>query len=169
MQFSSFDSWKVPSVVNTRAKMKVSHSLRIALLAAFILGRTQSQGTSHQQRFTKRDGFRNTGGIIASFLAESVISCSTACVSECECNSFNLGPIVIGTNNLKLCDLVKTDRNSLANITEVPGWSLYLREYHVIDTLSIYIFLKTHFIFIRWSRVFSNLFSFTTEVFATHF
>ena len=121
-------------------KMKVGHTLRMFLLAVFVANDvgSQSQVVSRQQRFTKLDGFRNTGGIIASFLAESVISCSTACVSECECNSFNLGPIVIGTNNLKLCDLVKTDRNSLANITEVPGWSLYLREYHVIDTLSIY-------------------------------
>ena len=109
--------------------MKASHLLRIILLAAFIHGRTQSQGTIRQQRFTKRDGFRNTGGIIASFLAESVISCSTACASEAECNSFNLGPVAVGTNNRKLCDLVKTDQNTLANVTAVPGWSLHLRKH----------------------------------------
>ena len=110
--------------------MKASHLLRIILLAAFIHGRTQSQGTSRrQQQFTKRDGFRNTAGIIASFLAESVISCSTACASDVSCNSFNLGPVAVGTNNRKPCDLVKTDQNTLVNITEVPGWSLHLRKH----------------------------------------
>ena len=111
-------------------KMKVGHTLRMFLLAVFIIKDigSQSQVVSRQQRFTKRDGFRNTGGIIASFLAESVISCSTACASDVKCNSFNLGPEEVGTNNRRLCDLVKTDRNSMDNITEVSGWSLYLRE-----------------------------------------
>ena len=60
-------------------KMKLGHTLRMFLLAVFIIKDigSQSQVVSRQQRFTKRDGFRNTGGIIASFLAESVISCST--------------------------------------------------------------------------------------------
>ena len=121
-------------------KMKVGHTLRMFLLAVFIANDvgSQSQVVSRQQRFTKRDGFRNTGGIIASFLAESVISCSTACASDADCNSFNLGPVAVGTNNRKLCDLVKTDQNWLANITEVPGWSFYhLREYHV--TIIVYV------------------------------
>ena len=111
--------------------MKVSHSLRMVLLAVFIndTGSQSQVASRRQQRFTKRDGFRNTGGIIASFLAESVISCSTACASECECNSFNLGPVAVGTNNRKPCDLVKTDQNTLVNITEVPGWSLHLRKH----------------------------------------
>ena len=112
--------------------MKVSHTLRMFLLAVFItndVGRQSQVASRRQQKFTKLDGFRNTGGIIASFLAESVISCSAACASECECNSFNLGPVAVGTNNRKPCDLVKTDQNSLVNITEVHGWSLHLRKH----------------------------------------
>ena len=113
--------------------MKVSHLLQMILLAVSIIHTgSQSKVASRQQKFIKREGFRNTGGIIASFLADSVISCSTACVSECECNSFNLGPVAVGTNNRKLCDLVETDQKSAANITEAPGWSLYLRKYHVV-------------------------------------
>ena len=118
--------------------MEIENTLRVLLVVLCIHFGDLAQGVSRQQQFIKREGFRNIGGIIASFLAESVISCSTACASDVKCNSFNLGPEEVGTNNRRLCDLVKTDRNSMDNITEVSGWSLYLREYHVIDTLSIY-------------------------------
>ena len=115
--------------------MKASHSFRLVLLALFIHRGYQSQGSSGQRLFTKRSGFRNNGGNIASFPADSVISCSAACVNQAKCNSFNLGPVAGGADNGELCDLVKTDQHSLANITEAPGWALYLSEYHVVNNM----------------------------------
>ena len=109
----------------------------VLVVAVCICFGYQTQGTRRQLQFIKRNGFRNNGGIIASILAESGSKCSAVCTIRSECNSFNLGPVLVGTNNRKLCDLVKTDQNSLANITEVPGWSLFLREFLMIDPLSI--------------------------------
>ena len=78
-------------------------------------------------RFVVRGGWKNFGGLLASSRARSRMDCMRACLRSQECNSVNLGSVLVGRNRVE-CELVMTDQNSLTSITEAPGWSLTLGE-----------------------------------------
>ena len=77
--------------------------------------------------FAVRNGWKNFGGLLASYRVRSRIDCMRACLTSQECNSVNLGSVLVGRNRVE-CELVTTDQNSLTSITEAPGWSLTLGE-----------------------------------------
>ena len=83
--------------------------------------------TVESNRFAVRNDWKNVGGLLASSRARSRIDCVRACLRSQECNSVNLGSVLVGENRVD-CELVKTDQNSLTSITEAPGWSLTLGE-----------------------------------------
>ena len=83
--------------------------------------------TVKSNRFAVRNGWKNVGGLLAGSRARSRIDCMQACVKSHECNSVNLGSVLVGGNRVE-CELVTTDQNSLTSITEAPGWSLTVGE-----------------------------------------
>ena len=83
--------------------------------------------------FEMRIGARNFGGKLGTFTVKSSIQCSLSCAQHTECNSFNLGPVGLssvgsGGGNRRSCELVKTDHNSLASISEEAGWTFAIGE-----------------------------------------
>ena len=80
------------------------------------------------QYFVKRNGLRNLDGILDSFEARSRLDCAAACDNERQCNSYSVGPVLVGRHRRQLCDLVTTDQHSVAGITEAPGWSMFVGE-----------------------------------------
>ena len=83
-------------------------------------------------RFKTRTGARNHGGRLSSYEVKSNTKCALRCVQHQECNSYNLGPVSLNDGathsgrNSRSCELVKTDHNSLATITEEAGWSFFI-------------------------------------------
>ena len=84
-------------------------------------------GFVEANRFAVHNGWRNLGGLMASSQARSRIDCMRACLRSQDCNSVNLGSVLVGSNHVE-CELVTTDQNSLTSITEAPGWSLTVGE-----------------------------------------
>ena len=80
------------------------------------------------QYFVKRNGLRNLDGILDSFEARSHFACAAACDRERQCNSYNVGPVLAGSDGRQVCDLVTTDQHSVGGITEAPGWSMFVGE-----------------------------------------
>ena len=89
--------------------------------------RAHTDGIRHQN-FVKRHGFRNLRGILVSFEARSRLECASACDNERQCNSYSVGPVLVGRHRRQLCDLVTTDQHSVAGITEAPGRSMFVSE-----------------------------------------
>ena len=65
--------------------------------------------------FAVRNGWKNFGGLLASYRVRSRIDCMRACLTSQECNSVNLGSVLVGRNRVE-CELVTTDQNSLTSI-----------------------------------------------------
>ena len=86
--------------------------------------------------FETRTGARNHGGRLSRYEVNSSKHCAVRCVQHRECNSYNLGPVPMsggggGGGNSRSCELVKTDHNSVAAITEAAGWTFAIGTNHI--------------------------------------
>ena len=97
-----------------------------ATLVLILLGYVSASVTSHQHTqtlFEKRYGLRSLAGILRTISVAVDADCSAICVSERECNAFNVGSAVDGTS-ARICKLLTIDSNSI--IVPQLDWTLFV-------------------------------------------
>ena len=100
----------------------------VAAVCAALFSHGFVSATAQTKRFTVRNGWKIFGGVVASFRAMSPIECLRSCLNSRQaCNSVNFGPVSMGGKYVQ-CELVKTNQDTLINMTAVPGWSLVVGE-----------------------------------------
>ena len=100
-----------------------------ATLVLILLGYVNASVTSHQHTptlFEKRHGLRSLAGILRTISVAVDADCSAICVSERECNGFNVGSVVDGTRT-RICKLLTIDSNAI--VVPQIDWTLFVGKY----------------------------------------
>ena len=100
-----------------------------ATLVLILLGYVNASVTSHQHTptlFAKRHGLRSLAGILRTISVAVDADCSAICMSERECNGFNVGSVVDGTRT-RTCNLMTIDSNAI--VVPQIDWTLFVGKY----------------------------------------
>ena len=101
--------------------------------------------------FTAQNGYRNDGIILETVLVPTVTHCAMKCVSDVDCNVYNIGTVVgtAGAAGLT-CETIRSDPPGDASAwTQQASWDMYTGKYAFISKLNIYMIIRAQFFFFK--------------------